>query len=89
MSLRIMCNIPEQLEWRLSQKLLPVRGIYFSSWATLSRLSGRGCAEPHRDSMYQDWGEIPRGAHPLRGERGGDWGRIVGGGDWEEAVSGI
>jgi hypothetical protein len=38
---------PEQLEWGLPQKLLPVRGIYgicSSSWAALSGLSGRGCA---------------------------------------------
>ena len=35
---------PEQLEWGLSQKLLPVCGICSSSWAAFSGLSGRGYA---------------------------------------------
>jgi hypothetical protein len=33
---------PQQLEWWLSQKVLPARGICSSSWAALSGLSGRG-----------------------------------------------
>jgi len=33
-----------QLEWELSQKLLPVCGLCSSSWAALSGLSGRGSA---------------------------------------------
>ena len=35
---------PEQLEQGLSQKLLLIREICSSSWATLSGLSGRGSA---------------------------------------------
>jgi hypothetical protein len=33
---------PEQPEQGLSQKMLPVCGIYSTSWAALSGLSGRG-----------------------------------------------
>ena len=33
---------PEQLEEGLSQNLLPIHGISFTSWATFSGLSGRG-----------------------------------------------
>jgi hypothetical protein len=36
-----MC--PKQLEWGAILKLLPVNGIYSSSWSALSGLSGRGC----------------------------------------------
>ena len=35
---------PEQLEWGLSQKLLPVRGICSTSWAALSGTGERGSA---------------------------------------------
>ena len=75
---------PEQLEWGLSQKLLPVCGICSSSCAALSDLSGRGPTE--RDLMCQG-GKIPRrGVYPLKGKReGGGVGRkIVGGGDQQE-----
>jgi hypothetical protein len=34
---------PEQMERELSQKLLLVPGIYSSSWAASSGISGRGC----------------------------------------------
>jgi hypothetical protein len=37
---------PGQLEWRLSQNLLPTCGICSSSWAALSVLSGRGSVWP-------------------------------------------
>jgi len=49
----------EQLEWKLSQKLLPVCGICSSSRAALAGLGGRGCAWLCRDLMFEGWG-IPR-----------------------------
>jgi hypothetical protein len=60
---------PEQLEWELSEKLLPVHGICSTRWAALSGLSGRRSAYSRSDLKCQGGG-IPTGPHPLREEEG-------------------
>jgi hypothetical protein len=61
---------PEQLEWGLSQKLLPLSGICSCGWAALSGFSGRGCTWPGRDLMCQGEGEDTQGAPTLSEEKG-------------------
>ena len=72
---------PEQLEWGLSQKLLPVCGIGSSSWAALFGLNGRGSTWPHRDLKCQG------GSAPTQRRKGK--GSDCGGCDWEGAVSAL
>lgn len=74
---------PGQLEQKLSQKVLPVHGICYSSWAAMPDLSGRESTEPHRDFKCQG-GEILKGVPTSSEDKGrGYGGRIVGSGDWE------
>jgi hypothetical protein len=68
--------ILEQLEWGLSQKLLPVYGICSSSWAALSGLSGRRNIQPHRDLKCQVEGTLGALTCSLEKEQGSG-GRIV------------
>ena len=72
---------PKQLEWGLSQKLLPVCWIC-SSWAALSGLSGEGSSYPH----IEVGGGIPEGpAHSEEKGRGRE--KDCGMGDQEGTVS--
>ena len=56
---------PKQLERGISQKMLPVCAIYSYSCAALSGFSGRGSAQPCRDSKWQSGGILH---HLRRGE---------------------
>jgi hypothetical protein len=60
---------PKQLQQRRSQKLLPIHGIYSSSWAALSGHRGRGSALPYRDLMYLGGGKA-RGESPPTEKKG-------------------
>ena len=69
---------PKHVELGLSQKPLPVLGIY-SSWIALSGLCGRECVQPHRDLMCEGGGDFQGG--PICSEKGrGDEGKDCGGG---------
>lgn len=76
---------PEQPEWWLSQKLLPVYGMCSSGWAALLASVGKEAS-----SLTETWvarvGRHPGGYHRLRGEgergRRKGW-RTAGGGDQE------
>jgi hypothetical protein len=74
-----------QLEWGLSQKLLPVCGICSSSWATLSGFSGRG----NRKCLALEtlevagWGDIQGTPTHSEEKRRGNRGKIVGESDRE------
>jgi hypothetical protein len=58
-------------------KVLPVCRICSSCWAALSGLSGRGCAQPHRDLMCPGCGAMGE-LYPIKGEGGGDEGKDCG-----------
>lgn len=69
---------PEQLgRGRLSQKLLPICGICYSSWAELFGLCGKG-------HLMSQSGTILRGIPMLREEGDKDKGSIVAVSEWEE-----
>ena len=83
---------PKQLEQvgvgvvDLSSKLLPIHGIYSSSWSALSGWSQ--WERIHLDSQRLNvlgWKDTPGGPHPLRGEVEGGWGKDCGRGDLEGA----
>ena len=60
----------EHLEQGLSQKLLPVHGIWSSSWAALSGLSGREWDGPIPTDLKCLGGGIPRGVPTRSVEKG-------------------
>ena len=84
--------VPEHLECRLFYKLFPVHGICSFSWGAKSSLSGRQWTNPHRDLMYH-FRRIYKvvGKETCSEEK---WHRnwcgvsIMGGADWEVALSG-
>jgi hypothetical protein len=58
-------------------------------WAALFGCDGRGSTQPRRDLKCQGEEYLGRARHPFREEAEEEGGRILGGGDWEEAVSGM
>jgi hypothetical protein len=73
---------PEDLEWELSQKLLPLRWVCSTIWAALSGLSGRGCTYCSRD-LKCEGGEIPSGVPPTQRRREGERGKEYHKDNWE------
>ena len=71
-----MC--PEQLEWGLSQKMLPVCGIC-SCCAAMSGGSRRGSAPSLLEiRRVRVGGYLVVGSHPLRGKGEREWGKVYG-----------